>query len=56
MTNRAEGQEAAAFVDPVPEHPAALAQRARIVLMAGHGYSNTEIARQAGVSRPTVII
>ncbi|HEX6454395.1 MAG TPA: helix-turn-helix domain-containing protein [Trebonia sp.] len=36
--------------------PAALAQRARIVLMAGHGYSNTEIAEQAGVSRPTVIM
>jgi transposase/transposase-like protein len=36
--------------------PAALAQRARIVLMAGHGYSNTEIAGQAGVSRPTVIM
>jgi len=36
--------------------PAALAQRARIVLMAGHGYPNTEIAEQAGVSRPTVIM
>jgi transposase len=36
--------------------PAALAQRARIVLMAGHGYSNTEIAERTGVSRPTVIL
>jgi len=36
--------------------PAALAQRARIVLLAGHGYSNTEIAEQAGVSRPTVLL
>jgi transposase len=34
---------------------AGLAQRARIVLMAGHGYSNTEIARTVGVSRPTVL-
>jgi transposase/transposase-like protein len=36
--------------------PAGLAERARIVLMAGHGYSNTEIAEQVGVSRPTVIL
>jgi transposase len=36
--------------------PAGLAERARIVLMAGHGYSNTEIAELAGVSRPTVIL
>src|SRR5215469_10301852 len=36
--------------------PAALAQRARIVLLAGHGFSNTEIAEQTGVSRPTVIL
>jgi transposase len=35
---------------------AALAQRARIVLLAGRGYSNTEIAEKAGVSRPTVIL
>ena len=34
---------------------AGLAQRARIVLMAGHGYSNSEIARTVGVSRPTVL-
>lgn len=34
---------------------AGLAQRARIVLMAGHGYSNTEIAKTVGVSRPTVL-
>lgn len=31
-----------------------LAQRAQIVLLAGEGVSNTEIAGQLGVSRPTV--
>ena len=34
---------------------AGLAQRARIVLLAGEGHSNTEIAVRVGVSRPTVI-
>src|SRR6187455_3211609 len=34
---------------------AGLAQRARIVLLAGDGHSNTEIATRVGVSRPTVI-
>jgi len=34
---------------------AGLAQRARIVLLAADGVSNTEIAGQVGVSRPTVI-
>jgi transposase len=34
---------------------AGLAQRARIVLMAADGVSNTEIAERVGVSRPTVI-
>ena len=34
---------------------AGLAQRARIVLLAGQGMSNTEIATRVGVSRPTVI-
>jgi len=34
---------------------AGLAQRARIVLLAGEGVSNTEIASRVGVSRPTVI-
>jgi hypothetical protein len=34
---------------------AGLAQRARIVLLAGDGHSNTEIAARVGVSRPTVI-
>jgi transposase len=34
---------------------AGLAQRARIVLMASDGVSNTSIAEQVGVSRPTVI-
>ena len=32
-----------------------LAQRARIVLLAADGISNTEIAERVGVSRPTVI-
>ncbi len=34
---------------------AGLAQRARIVLLAADGVSNTEIASRVGVSRPTVI-
>jgi transposase len=34
---------------------AGLARRARIVLLAGDGVPNTEIARRVGVSRPTVI-
>ncbi len=34
---------------------AGLAQRARIVLLAADGVSNTEIASRTGVSRPTVI-
>src|SRR4051812_49479802 len=34
---------------------AGLAQRARIVLLADEGHSNTEIAARVGVSRPTVI-
>jgi transposase len=34
---------------------AGLAQRARIVLLAAQGVSNTEIASRVGVSRPTVI-
>jgi transposase len=33
---------------------AGLAQRARIVLLAGQGLPNTEIAERVGVSRPTV--
>jgi transposase len=35
--------------------PAGLVKRARIVLLAGDGVSNTEIAQMVGVSRPTVI-
>ena len=35
--------------------PAGLAQRARIVLLAADGQSNTAIAELVGVSRPTVI-
>jgi transposase len=38
-----------------PTAEAGLAQRARIVLLAAEGLPNAEIARQAGVSRPTVI-
>jgi transposase len=34
---------------------AVLAQRARILLLAADGASNTEIAQRVGVSRPTVI-
>jgi transposase len=34
---------------------AGLAKRARIVLLAAEGVSNTEIGRRVGVSRPTVI-
>jgi len=34
---------------------AGLAQRARIVLLAGEGVANTAIAERVGVSRPTVI-
>ena len=34
---------------------AGLAQRARIVLLAAEGRSNTEIATRVGVTRPTVI-
>lgn len=34
---------------------AGLAQRARIVLLAADGVSNTVIADKVGVSRPTVI-
>ena len=36
--------------------PAGLAQRARIVLLAGHGYPNAEIAERTGASRPKVIL
>lgn len=35
--------------------PAGLVRRARIVLLAGDGLPNAEIARRVGVSRPTVI-
>jgi transposase len=35
---------------------AGVAQRARIVLLAGEGVSNAEIARRVGVSRPTVLL
>src|SRR4051812_4195371 len=34
--------------------PMRLVQRARIVMMAGDGVSNQDIARELGVSRPTV--
>ena len=35
--------------------PAALVQRAKILLLAAEGVTNTEIAERLGVSRPTVI-
>jgi transposase len=37
-----------------PGMKAGLARRARIVLLAGEGVPNTEIAKRVGVSRPTV--
>src|SRR5206468_5140270 len=39
-----------------PSIRAGLAQRARIVLLAGDGLGTNEIARRAGVSKPTVIL
>jgi len=39
-----------------PSIRAGLAQRARIVLLAGDGVGTNEIARRAGVSKPTVIL
>lgn len=36
--------------------PATLALRARIILLAGHGYPNAQIAAETGVSRSTVIL
>src|SRR6266511_5492471 len=35
---------------------AALVERAKILLLAAQGTSNTEIARRVGCSRPTVIL
>src|SRR5512135_502344 len=39
----------------LPSVPSGLAKRARMVLLAADGVPNAEIARVAGVSRPTVI-
>jgi transposase len=39
----------------LPSVPSGLAKRARMVLLAADGLPNAEIARTAGVSRPTVI-
>src|SRR6516164_9252466 len=39
-----------------PSIRAGLAQRARIVLLAADGLGTNEIARRAGVSKPTVIL
>ena len=39
-----------------PSIRAGLAQRARIVLLAGDGIGTNEIARRTGVSKPTVIL
>src|ERR1700744_951491 len=39
----------------LPSVPSGLAKRARMILLAADGVPNAEIARLAGVSRPTVI-
>jgi len=39
-----------------PSVRAGLAQRARIVLLAGDGLGTNEIVRRTGVSKPTVIL
>src|ERR1700761_3741745 len=39
----------------LPSVPSGLAKRARMILLAAGGVPNAEIARLAGVSRPTVI-
>jgi transposase len=39
----------------LPSVPSGLAKRARMVLLAADGVANAQIARTAGVSRPTVI-
>jgi hypothetical protein len=39
----------------LPSVPSGLAKRARMILLAGDGVPNAEIARVTGVSRPTVI-
>ena len=39
----------------LPSVPSGLAKRARMVLLAADGMANAQIARAAGVSRPTVI-
>src|SRR4051812_50157346 len=39
-----------------PTVRAGFAQRARILLLAADGLSNTEIADKVGVSRPTVLV
>src|SRR5512135_2340424 len=39
----------------LPSVPSGLAKRARMVLLAADGMPNAQIARAAGVSRPTVI-
>ena len=39
----------------LPSVPSGLAKRARMVLLAAEGMPNAQIARVAGVSRPTVI-
>src|SRR6185437_5306360 len=39
----------------LPSVPSGLAKRARMVLLAADGIPNAQLARAAGVSRPTVI-
>ena len=52
---RAGDREILVSLTRSPTVPAGLAQRARIVLLAADGETNTAIASRTGVSRPTVI-
>ena len=52
---RPEDRERLVVMTRSPSLRAGLAQRARILLLAADGLSNTEIADKVGVSRPTVL-
>lgn len=52
----AEDRERLVVMTRSPSLPAGLVQRARILLLAGDGLANTEIADRIGVSRPTVLL
>src|SRR6478735_75219 len=49
-------QQLLAAMTRSPTVQAGLAQRARMLLLASEGISNTEIADKVGVSRPTVLV